>query len=568
MCLFHRAILGAPPAHPLALSLALLVLLLLVPARLCAQSGEVALPDGAIAGVEHVLVIGVDGMSPDGIRQAATPHLDALIERGAATMHARAVLPTSSSPNWASMLMGAGPEQHGITSNAWTLAAHTLAPTTTVGDGRFPTIFHLLREQRPDAYSAAVYDWGGFGRLFDHSDVDVASDADGPVATTEAAAEQLRRYRPALTFVHLDHVDHAGHAHGHGTAAYYAAVEAADAYIGQMLAALDDAGMAAATLVIVTSDHGGRGYGHGGDSLEEIEIPWIAAGPGVMPQTLTVPIDTYDTAATVAYALGLTPPVVWIARPVTEAFRPPTGAPSPYVAAPQVRPPGGLFVGETPTATLESDAPEVVIRYTLDGSLPGPDAPRYTEPLPITTTTVLRARAFAPAGASDFAAAFFRVVPEAMPEGVRYEYVEAPEGRRWEWLPDFDQLEATRTGRAHEFALDAVAPRDDDYAVRFVSTLEVTQAGRYRFATVSDDGSKLYVGGAEVVDNDGSHGARIEDGSIDLSPGRHLLEVHYFQGGGGHELQVWYAGPGVPFQPVPATRLLPPDAAAGTAAGR
>jgi hypothetical protein len=32
--------------------------------------------------VQHVVVIGVDGMSPDGIKKAKTPHLDKLIATG------------------------------------------------------------------------------------------------------------------------------------------------------------------------------------------------------------------------------------------------------------------------------------------------------------------------------------------------------------------------------------------------------------------------------------------------------------------------------------------------------
>ncbi len=67
--------------------------------------------------VEHVVVIGVDGLGPVGIEQASTPHMDALIAAGAHSFTARGVMPTSSAPNWASMIMGAGPEQHGIVSN-------------------------------------------------------------------------------------------------------------------------------------------------------------------------------------------------------------------------------------------------------------------------------------------------------------------------------------------------------------------------------------------------------------------------------------------------------------------
>ncbi len=74
-------------------------------------------PSPKIPSVKHVLVIGIDGLSPDGILNARTPVLDSLMAHGSATMRARAVLPTSSSSNWASMIMGAGPEQHGITSN-------------------------------------------------------------------------------------------------------------------------------------------------------------------------------------------------------------------------------------------------------------------------------------------------------------------------------------------------------------------------------------------------------------------------------------------------------------------
>jgi hypothetical protein len=53
----------------------------------------------------------------------------------------------------------------------------------------------------------------------------------------------------------------------------------------------------------------------------EIEIPWILAGPGgAAGKELITPVNTYDTAATVAYIFGLKTPECWIARPVVEAF--------------------------------------------------------------------------------------------------------------------------------------------------------------------------------------------------------------------------------------------------------
>jgi len=67
--------------------------------------------------VEHVLIIGCDGFGSISFTPTNTPVLHQLMRSGSYTLHARGVMPTSSSPNWASMIMGAGPEQHGVTSN-------------------------------------------------------------------------------------------------------------------------------------------------------------------------------------------------------------------------------------------------------------------------------------------------------------------------------------------------------------------------------------------------------------------------------------------------------------------
>jgi arylsulfatase A-like enzyme len=276
---------------------------------------------GQVPGVEHVVVVGIDGLSPDGIAKAKTPNFARLVKQGASTMHARGVMPTVSSPNWASMIMGAGPEQHGVTNNDWTPEKATIKPTVKGSGAMFPTIFGLVREQRPSAKIAVFHDWDGFGRLFERNAVDVINHPKGPDATTEQAIAYLKEQKPLLTFIHLDHVDHAGHEKGHGTADYYQSVEEADRLIGLILLGLDSAGIAGSTAVLVTSDHGGVGKGHGGNSMAELEIPWILSGPGVAPgKEITSPVNTYDTAATVAFLLGIKPPNAWIARPVRDAF--------------------------------------------------------------------------------------------------------------------------------------------------------------------------------------------------------------------------------------------------------
>ena len=274
-----------------------------------------------VPGVKHVVIIGCDGLSPDGVQKAKTPNMDDLMRRGAYTLRARAVMPTVSSPNWASMIMGAGPEQHGITSNAWRPDKFEIAPTAVGSGGIFPTIFGVLREQQPSAVIACFHDWGGFGILFEREALDVIEDTDGPVNTTERAVAYFKAKQPDLTFIHLDHTDHAGHKYGYRTPEYYKSVEEADRLIGETIQGLKTAGMLEQTILIVTSDHGGVGKGHGGATMAEIEIPWIIAGPGVAPaKELTSFVNIYDTAATVAHIFGLTAPDCWIAKPVLEVF--------------------------------------------------------------------------------------------------------------------------------------------------------------------------------------------------------------------------------------------------------
>lgn len=269
----------------------------------------------------HVVVIGVDGLSPDGIRNAETPHLDRIMREGAFTFHARAVFPSSSSPNWASMIMGAGPEQHGVNSNDWRVDKFTLAPTATGSGGFFPTLFDQLRRHEPDAVIGVFHDWAGFANLFAHSDVDRVYGGGGPAKVTDEAIAFFRESSPHLLFIHLDHVDHAGHESGHGTPEYYAAVREADGYIGRVLEAIAASPVAASTYVIVTSDHGGIRKGHGGWSMDEMEIPWIVYGPLARSRhEIAVPVNTYDTAATVMKILGVPPHPAWIARPVDDAF--------------------------------------------------------------------------------------------------------------------------------------------------------------------------------------------------------------------------------------------------------
>jgi len=96
-------------------------------------------------------------------------------------------------------------------------------------------------------------------------------------------------------------------------------------------------------------------------------------------------------------------------------------------------------------------------------------------------------------------------------------------------LPDFQKLKPTKTFELESLSLDGINPRaKDHFAVRFTATISVPETAVYRFFLESFDGSKLYIDGKELIDNDGAHYEIFEEGYAALEKGTHNIEVRYF----------------------------------------
>lgn len=90
------------------------------------------------------------------------------------------------------------------------------------------------------------------------------------------------------------------------------------------------------------------------------------------------------------------------------------------------------------------------------------------------------------------------------------------------------------------------------FSARWLGFLAIGRAGRYRFSTTSDDGSRLYIDDQLVVDNGGAHSAMLRAGEIDLTPGAHRVRLDYVQFGGDAELSWTWARAGGRDRQVPA----------------
>ncbi|NLP57086.1 alkaline phosphatase family protein [Lutibacter sp. B1] len=516
-------------------------------------------------GIQHVVVIGFDGLSPNGLKNAKTPNFDSIIKEGAYTLHARAVLPTSSSSNWASMIMGSGPEQHGITSNQW--ERNNLILPTVIEDEHFlfPTIFGLIDNQVENAEIGAIYHWEGFGRLFEKKAVDYDVNGKTEDETANLAIEYIKTKKPTFTFIHFDHVDHAGHEFGHGTEEYYKSVEKADNFLGEIINAIKETGIEDNTLVIISADHGGIGKGHGGETLEEIEIPFILWGKSVKNDfKIKYPVYQYDNAATVAFALNIKMPYACIGKPVKFAFEGYEVSDN-YPLLEMMEKPiifpnsnsnkrnGGLFNEET-IVKIENPNNLGEIHYTLDGSMPTIDSEKYTETIKVNKNIIVKAAIFNEGKIrSSVAEAFYRIKPANYLAPVSYElyYLENLTN-----IPNLENKIPDVKGNCFEITSDEINEEiKENTAVKFKTKIEVKENDTYTFFTRSDDGSKLWVNSEEVVNNDGDHGVIEKGGKIELKKGIYPLEVIWFNAAGGSWLDVYYKSNSISKQIISTTIL-------------
>jgi alpha-mannosidase len=228
------------------------------------------------------------------------------------------------------------------------------------------------------------------------------------------------------------------------------------------------------------------------------------------------------------------------------------------LTAVRIEPHGGLFI-EPVRVSLTAGGGEAEMVYTLDGSTPGEGSARYAGPFELRGDAVVAAR-FLRNGVLDdqITRARFTFAEPRTPEnppqvvaGLDYRYYEGT----WNKLPDFAALTPTSSGTAEAFDLTPRA-RDDGFGLVFTGFVRVPRDGVYTFYTSSDDGSKLYIGDAEVVDNDGLHPPREHSGMIALKAGLHGVRVTFFEGGGGEGLEVRYAGPDLNKQDIPPSALF------------
>jgi predicted AlkP superfamily pyrophosphatase or phosphodiesterase len=281
----------------------------------------------------HVIFIGVDGVSTPAFKDPALlarmPNVKMMMEQGAFTLGKRSVMPSSSAINWATIFNGLPTEQHGY--GHWNSSKPEIPAVLDNGRGMPPTVYTLLREQKPEAEAGCVYNWDGIGPLLDTAVIDYHLYDPGyhnpdnytmEKYTKERAVKYILEKKPTLFTFYIGDVDEVGHRCGWDTPEYYDCLEETDQSVGLILQAAKDAGIFDDTIFVFSSDHGGSDKGHGQLQMLHLETPFVLYGKNIKKgYVLEYPMMQYDLPATLAYALGLRIPPEWRGRPMVEMFQ-------------------------------------------------------------------------------------------------------------------------------------------------------------------------------------------------------------------------------------------------------
>ena len=216
-------------------------------------------------------------------------------------------------------------------------------------------------------------------------------------------------------------------------------------------------------------------------------------------------------------------------------------APTPFISS------QNSFFVDSAHLVLASNIPNTEIYYTLDGSAPTKESNLYTNPILVKESAQLKMRGYSNGVAPGFVVTedLKRVEyeqvsdPGGISPGLRYDYFEGAFSR----VDQLDDLTPKSSGVLDKIKVKP-EPGANEYGYIYRGYILAPSEGVYTFYINSNDGSKLYINGQELIDNDGGHTATEKSGKIALLPGEYPFMVKYFQMGGGQALETSWEGPG------------------------
>ena len=227
-----------------------------------------------------VLVIGIDGCRPDALQAASTPNLDKLISSGIFSPDALNNDITISGPGWSAILCGVWSPKHLVTDNNFTVDDYE----------SYPTFFKRAKEYNSEFQTVSICHWAPINNIIVQDQADFTLNVTSDVEVANQASDYLEVNDPDLVFLHFDEADGIGHGFGFSPdiPEYISVIEQIDSLIGIVIETIENRPNYNEEdwLILLTTDHGGLGTSHGGNSIEEEQVFVIASGKNIVPNVI------------------------------------------------------------------------------------------------------------------------------------------------------------------------------------------------------------------------------------------------------------------------------------------
>ena len=228
-----------------------------------------------ILSAQRVLVIGIDGVRADAAEVANTPFLDALRDNGIYSPDALNDDNTISGPGWSAILCGVWSEKHLVTGNNFSNNNYQ----------EYPSFFQRVEAHDSSLNTVSICHWSPINNSIVVDDADITTNVTSDLAVELEAVNHLKNEDPHVMFLHFDEIDGAGHSFGFASdvTEYRSAIEAVDVHVGNVIKALElrPNFVAEDWAILITSDHGGHNFSHGGTTIQEENVFFYVSGNSI-----------------------------------------------------------------------------------------------------------------------------------------------------------------------------------------------------------------------------------------------------------------------------------------------
>ena len=254
---------------------------------------------------EKVILISIDGMRPDGLKQCGNPYLAELERMCTYTYTARSMFPSSTLPCHFSMTHSVTPQRHGILTN-------TYVPQVRPVMG----IFEKVRAAK--GVCAMFYGWEPLrdiaspGALKFSTYINAYMKESSDTVLTDEAIRIIGENKPDFAFLYMVETDEkGGHDNGWMSDEYLNRISIAISNTKRVIDAFGDE-----YSVIIMADHGGHDRMHGTDMPEDMTVPLFFYGKSFSGGQVVTDLSLLDIAPTIAKLMDIPPEEEWEGKSV------------------------------------------------------------------------------------------------------------------------------------------------------------------------------------------------------------------------------------------------------------